>query len=125
MMTKMVMGKGSCLLQCLAVGQLDEREEEERLVRWQGWVQKGICPKARPSWNQELGQKHPSAHMPVFQSAAVVAVVWEVVAVAGMVVVLVEQSAGKLVAGIEDPALGNQPELDLDCHTDLELADGQ
>ena len=125
MMTKMVMGKGSCLLQCLAVGQPDEREEEEILVRWQGWVQKGRCPKARPSWNQELGQKHPLAHMPVFQSAAVVAVVWEVAAVAGtVVVVLVEQSADTLVAGIEDLVLGNQPELDLDCQADLELADG-
>jgi len=32
MMTKMGMVKESCLLQCLAVGQLDERVEEERLV---------------------------------------------------------------------------------------------
>ena len=78
-------------------------------------MQKGRCPKARPSWNQGLGQKHPLAHMPVFQSAAVAGT---------MVVFLVEQSAGKLVAGIEDQVLGGQPELDLDCHADLELADG-
>ena len=41
--------------------------------------------------------------MPVFQSAAVAGT---------MVVFLVEQSAGKLVAGIEDQVLGGQPELD-------------
>ena len=53
------------------------------------------------------------AHMPVFQSAAVVAAVWEVAAVDGTVSVLVEQLAGKLVAGIvEDQVLGGQPELD-------------
>ena len=61
--------------------------------------------------------------MPVFQSAAVVAAVWEVAAVDGTVSVLVEQLAGKLVAGIvEDQVLGGQPELD--CHADPELADG-
>ena len=65
-----------------------------------------------------MGQKHPLAHMPVFQSGAVVA------AVADIMVVLVELSAGILVAGIEDQVLGGQPELDLDCPADLELADG-
>jgi len=92
--------------------------EEGRLVPWQGWAQKGRCPKARPSWIQELGQKHPLEHMPVFQSAAALAPAWEVAAVAGMVVAfLVVQSAGKLVVDIEDRVLDGQP--------DLEHADGQ
>lgn len=70
-MTKMSVAKESCLMQCLAVGQQDEREEEERLVPWQGWVQKGICPKAKPNWIQELGQKHPLAHTAVVVVAVV------------------------------------------------------
>jgi len=114
----MSVAKESCLLQCLAVGQQDEREEEEKLVPWQGWVRKGRCPKAKLSWIQELGQKHPLAH------TAVAVVVWEVVAVAAGRTVLVEQSAGAFVADIEDRVLGGQPELDPDCHADL-LADGQ
>ena len=103
------------------MGQQDEREAEERLVPGQGWARRGRCPKATPSWFQELGQKHPLAHTAV----AVVAVVWEVVAVADGMIVLVGQSAGAFVADIEDRVLGGQPELDPDCHADLELADGQ
>ena len=120
-MTKMSVAKESWLLQCLAVGQQDERAAEERLVPGPGWARRGRCPKATPSWFQELGQKHPLAHTAV----AVVAVVWEVVAVADGMIVLVGQSAGAFVADIEDWVLGGQHELDPDCHADLELADGQ
>ena len=116
-MTKMSVVKES-LLQCLAVGQQDERAAEERLVPGRGWARKARCPKATPSWIQESGQKHPLAHTAV----AVVAVVWEVVAVADGMIVLVWQSAGAFVADIEDWVLGGQPELDL---AELELADGQ
>ena len=35
---------------------------------------------------------------------------------------LVEQSAGVLVADIEGRVLGEQPELDPDCHVVLELS---
>ena len=118
------------MLQCLAVAQQGEREEEERLVPWEGWARKGRCLKARPSWIQELGQKHPLAHTPVFQFAAVVVAVWEVVAVPGDMMDLVERSSGVLVAHVEARALGDQHELDPDYHADLEhadlvLADGQ
>lgn len=78
------------------------REEEETLVQGQGLAPKGRCPKARPSWIQELGQKHPFlAHT----AAVAVAVVLEVVA----------------VADIENQVLGGQPELDPGSHVDLEL----
>jgi len=45
--------------------------------------------------------------------------------VADSMMVLVEQSAGVFVADMEHQVLGGQPELDPDCHADLELADGQ
>ena len=44
---------------------------------------------------------------------------------ADSMMVLVEQSAGVFVADMEHQVLGGQPELDPDCHADLELADSQ
>lgn len=62
-----------------------------------------------------MGPKHPFAH-------TAVAVVWEVVAVVDGLKALVEQSAGVLVADIEGRVLGDQLELDPDCHVVLELS---